>query len=309
MSGHPNLFRVTPREETVADHAPTVQEALVWGASCLKKAMVPDPRLSAEILLASVLAVRRLELIVRSDQSLNPQTWAAFRTKVFRRSRQEPIAYLTGEKEFWSLPFRVNHEVLIPRPETELLVETALSLPWPEEGTKTMVELGTGSGAVVISLLRSLPRPDTWRCLASDRSFQALAVAQENARRHGVEDTIHWVVGDWLTPFARRHRWIDLLLSNPPYISEAEFPVLPTTVRDYEPRSALSGGSDGLEALRKIIRQAADHLRIGGWMLLEMGETHGETLREWAKSFSFQPVEILKDYAGKNRVLKACYHG
>lgn len=288
---------------------PTVQEALTWGINRLRESEVPDPRLSAEILLAEELGLDRLGLILAPDRGVGDSAWRSYQEKIRRRSGQEPIAYLTGKKEFWSLTFRVNPWVLIPRPETERLVETALSLSWPRSGPKTVVELGTGSGAVIISLLHSLPEGERWRGVATDVMPEVLAVARENALRHGVEGKIQWVVGDWLSPFSVKKRWIDLLLCNPPYVTEEEWTALPRSVKDFEPRWALQGGPDGLTAVRVILRQAADHLRNGGWLLLEIGENQGEGVQEAAKPYPFHSVEIIKDHAGKNRIWKACYHG
>jgi release factor glutamine methyltransferase len=287
----------------------TIKQALSWACFHLQTKDLTDPRLSAEVLLGSLLGLDRSSLIVRPDQALDSSDWMAYKEKIIRRAGQEPIAYLTGQKEFWSLDFQVNPEVLIPRPETELLVETALNFSWPGKGKKTLVELGTGSGAVAVALVRSLPSAETWQCLATDISRGALETARKNALVHGVGKSIQWVQGDWLVPFSSRRRWIDLLVSNPPYVADKEMTQLPLTVKGYEPLLALRGGPDGLDSIRQIFNQAVNHLKIGGWLLLEIGETQGDRVRKLAEDHRFSSITLLRDHAGKNRILKACYHG
>jgi release factor glutamine methyltransferase len=287
----------------------TVRQALAWAGSFLQAEALPDARLSAELLLGSVLGLDRLGLIIHSDQSLDEKEGLIFQEKVRRRAGHEPIAYLTGQKEFWSLNFEVNPDVLIPRPETEMLVDEALRIVSTLKGPMTLVELGTGSGAISIALSKSLKHRNRPRFIATDFSPEALRTAQKNAALHGEEKNIHFVQGDWLEPFSSHSRWIDLLVSNPPYISELEMFSLPETVKGYEPVRALSGGLDGLESLRQIFHQAATQLKTGGWLLLEIGETQGPQIMILAQEHHFHPTTILRDYAGKDRVLKACYHG
>ena len=179
------------------------------------------------MLLGSVLGLDRLGLLLSFDQILREIERRSFEEKVLRRARHEPIAYLTGQKEFWSLNFEVNSNVLIPRPETELLVEEALKILSDRPGNKTVVELGTGSGAVTVASAKSISNPTTSHFLATDLSWPALQTAKKNAARHGVEKIISFVQGDWLTPFSSQRKWIDLLISNPPYVSEAEIFHLP----------------------------------------------------------------------------------
>ncbi len=286
----------------------TVREALFWAVTFLQ-GVVPDPRLSAEVLLGSVLDLDRPGLIVQFDRSLDEIELDQFQEKIFHRAEQEPVAYLVGQKEFWSLNLIVDPQVLIPRPETEMLVEQALETVSTRSDPMTLVELGTGSGAVAISLAKSLIHRDGTRLVATDISRGALRIAQKNAGRHGVEKTLHLVQGDWLEPFSSQSRWIDLLVSNPPYVSEKDLFQLPPTVRRFEPLKALSGGKDGLGPLRLILKQAAQHLKVGGWLILEMGETQGSQVMNLALKNHFNPLTVLQDHAGKDRVLKACYHG
>jgi len=287
----------------------TIQQALTWADEYLQAEGLPDPRLSAELLLGSVLGLDRLGLIVHFDQSLDEPEWALFQEKVLRRAGHEPIAYLLGQKEFWSLNFEVNPDVLIPRPETELLVEESIEILSGRRGLNTLLELGTGSGAISIALAKSTDHPETTQFLATDISWEALRTAQKNAFNHKVEKKINLVQGDWLGPFSSREKWIDLLVSNPPYVSDNEMVNLPQTVKRYEPLKALAGGKDGLKAIRHIFQQAIKQLKVGGWLLLEIGETEGDQVLKLAQDHHFNPTTIRRDYAGKDRVLKACYHG
>jgi release factor glutamine methyltransferase len=207
------------------------------------------------------------------------------------------------------LNFFVNPQVLIPRPETELLVEESLKILSAWSGRRTVVELGTGSGAVSIALIKSLNRPGSVRFLATDISRGALKTARKNAAFHGLDQTIGLVQGDWLKPFASGRKWIDLLISNPPYISESEMSRLPATVRRFEPAPALLAGPDGLAAIRSILAQAAGQLKPGGRLILEIGETQGREVLDLAHGYRFVQTAILKDYSGKDRLLTACCHG
>ncbi len=298
-----------PRLQSKPHKSWTIQQALNWAEEYLQAEGLPDPHLSAELLLGSVLELNRLGLIVHFDQSLDEPEWALFKEKILRRAEQEPIAYLLGQKEFWSLNFEVNPDVLIPRPETELLMEESMKILSNRTGLKTLVELGTGSGAISIALAKSTDHLETTQFIATDISWEALRTAQKNAFNHKVEKKIHLVQGDWLGPFSFRKRWIDLLVSNPPYVSDMEMDNLPLTIKRYEPLKALVGGQDGLEAIRHIFQQASKQLKVGGWLLLEIGETQNDQVLKLARGHHFNPITISRDYAGKDRVLKACYHG
>jgi release factor glutamine methyltransferase len=291
------------------DAPPTVRESLAWAGAYLEGRGIPDGRLSAEVILGSILGRDRVRLITTGDQRLEEPERRVFQEMVFRRAAQEPAAYLVGEKEFWSLTFGVNSEVLIPRPETELLVEEALSLIEADPGLKQIVELGTGSGAIAVALAKSARPGRSFCLLATDRSAAALKTARTNARLHGVGDKLTFVQGDWLRPFSSRQRWIDLLLANPPYIAREEMDRLPFTVKAYEPRQALDGGPEGLESVRAILAQAGERLKPGGWLLMEIGERQGEKVLQLASENAFSPASILKDYANKDRLLKASFHG
>lgn len=298
-----------PKSVNPENTALSIRQGLVWAGSYLTSAEIPDPRLSAELLLGSVLGLDRPKIVVSLDQGLTQITWQSFQEKVFRRAQHEPIAYLIGQKEFWSLDFAVNPAVLIPRPETELLVEEALKTMAQWDEGKTLVELGTGSGAVSIALAKSIVPGKKIRILATDLSWPALQTARENASRHGVDNRIAFVQGNWLAPFSHNRRWIDLLVSNPPYISERDIFHLPLTIKGYEPIKALSGGPDGLTALGAILQQGSQQLKIGGRLILEIGESQGDRVLTLAAEHGYGNTLIGRDYSGKERILKASYHG
>jgi release factor glutamine methyltransferase len=293
----------------IEDSPLTVKECLAWAGAFLERHGIPDGRLSAEVILGSILGLDRVGLLLQGDQLLKERHWQAFQKKIFRRAIHEPVAYLVGEKEFWSLTFDVNPDVLIPRPETELLVEEGLSIIEADHDLKHIVELGTGSGAITIALAKSVPPERSFCFVATDRSAPALRTAGTNTRRHGVQDKIALVQGDWLSPFSNRHRWIDFLVANPPYISSEEMAGLPVTVKDYEPLQALEGGLDGLGSIRTILSQAKGQLKLGGWLLMEIGELQGGKVLQVASQNKFSPASIMKDDASKDRVLKARFHG
>jgi release factor glutamine methyltransferase len=299
--GAPNSLK------TKTDEPWTVLKTIAWSREYLRGKGVSEPRLSSELLLGAVLDLDRLKLFLQFDRPLNPTELAAFKALLLRRARHEPMAYILARKEFWSLSFEVNPAVLIPRPETELLVEEALALVQSDPRLKTIVELGTGSGAVILSLAKTLltatpVKPNL--LAATERSREALKTAAANARRLGLRPVVSFLQGDWLGPFAPRKK-IHLILSNPPYLSHEEIRNLDPGIKNFEPLPALDGGPDGLTAIREILGQARDTLQTGGWLLLEIGAAQGPPVLELARRSGFDPAMIRTDYAGKDRVLKA----
>ncbi len=289
----------------------TVLKTITWSREYLQGKGVSEPRLSSELLLGSVLGLDRLELFLQFDRPLNPAELAAFKALLLRRAQNEPVAYILGRKEFWSLSFAVNPAVLIPRPETELLVEEALALIQSDPSLKNTIELGTGSGAIIISLAKTLlttPAGPGFMA-ATDRSWPALKTAEANARQHQVRPAVSFLQGNWLTPFASHKKKIHLVISNPPYLTQEEIRQLAPGIKNYEPLKALDGGPDGLTAIRELLDQARTILQTGGWVLLEIGETQGPPVLELARWNGFDPVMILRDYAGKDRVLKGQFNG
>lgn len=281
----------------------TILDLVNWTTAYFNSRDIDSPRATAEILLAHVLQIRRIDVYLRYDQPLTQDELSRFKTLIQRRAKREPVAYITGAKEFWSLDFSVSTQCLIPRPETECLVETALSLlPEPAAGeghAPTILELGTGSGAVIVALASE--RPDTL-FFASDYSMEALILAQKNAKAHKVEKTINFFAGDWLSPL-QPLALFDMILSNPPYIRSDQLFCLQPEILNYEPRRALDGGKDGLGSLRHIICSAHHNLIPGGCLILEIGSDQKERVTDISRECGRyeQPV-IKKDYAGLDRV-------
>jgi release factor glutamine methyltransferase len=225
-----------------------------------------------------------------------------FRTSIKRRLAGEPNQYITRTQEFWSLPFRVNPHVLIPRPETEVLVEAALDFLRSAEVKITILDLGTGSGAIAVALARELPGA---AIVATDLSIDALRLARHNARLNEVDQQIHFVCSDMFSSIAKSQRFA-LVVSNPPYVSQAELSKLPREIRDHEPRYALDGGPDGLIAITCLIKQAPTILSRGGALILEMAADQAERISGLVRdSHHYERHHIIKDYSGLDRVLVA----
>ena len=289
----------------------TILKTITWAREYLQGKGVSEPRLSSELLLGSVLGLDRLGLFLQFDRPLNPTELAGFKALLLRRAQNEPIAYILGRKEFWSLSFSVNPSVLIPRPETELLVEEALALIQSDSSLKNTIELGTGSGAIIISLAKTLLTipAEPGLMAATDWSGPALKTAEANARQHQVHQVISFLQGNWLTALAPHNKKFHLVISNPPYLTREEIRQLDPGIKNYEPLNALDGGPDGLTAVREILVQARTILQPGGWVLLEIGETQGPTVLELARLNGFDPAMIRRDYSGKDRVLKGQFNG
>jgi len=287
----------------------TIAEILRRTTAYFQEKGVSEPRTSAEVLLAHTLGLSRLDLYLRHDQPLTPAELARFKALVRRRAGGEPVAYLTGHKEFWSLDFLVTPAVLIPRPETEILVEASLEAlkessreSWFMENHPWGLEIGVGSGAVVTVLAKERPEI-AW--VGLELSFEALKVARENARRHGVAGRIHFVQGDLLSGIKPGPRFV-LMVANLPYVSEYEWKHLPKEIRQYEPKKALVAGPDGLALLRPVAQNAHRYLRPGGWLALEVGLGQAlPILKVLEKTGAYQHWETLRDYQGIKRVVRA----
>jgi release factor glutamine methyltransferase len=297
----------------------TILKIIRWTADYFRDKGVSEPRASAEVLLAQVLGLSRLDLYLRYDQPLTADELSRFKALMLRRLQGEPVAYLIGYKEFWSLDFQVAPGVLIPRPETETLVAAALEAAqeimeaearnFPKSENRKPItsplwglELGVGSGAVVVSLAKELPRL-TW--LALDLSAPALAVARQNARRHGVAERLVFIQCDLLAALKPRPAFA-LLVANLPYVSRREWEQLPKDIKDYEPPQALLGGEDGLELIRELTRQAHQYLRPSGCLTLEVGAGQAEkVLKLLQQTGAYESLETLADYQGIPRVVRA----
>jgi len=277
----------------------TTLELVRVAAGYLAGKGVEGSRLEAEVLLAHALGVPRLQLYLQFDKPLEAPEVDAFRELVRRRARREPTAYVLGRREFWSRELRVDPRVLIPRPETERLVEAALERCPAAEGR--LLDVGVGSGAVALALLSERPR---WRGLGVDASAGAAEVARGNAARLGLGERFEARVGDLFEPVAGER--FDLVVSNPPYIPSGDLAGLEPEVSCHEPRLALDGGPDGLSTVRRLVAQAPAHLTGGGWLLFEFGagqERPVSALLEEAAGL--EGATVLDDYAGRPRVAAA----
>ena len=279
----------------------TMLRALEWTAGYFQSHGIDSPRPSAEILLAHSLGLRRIDLYVRYDQPLQAEELKRFKTLIRRRASNEPVAYITGERDFWSLSFLVTPDVLIPRPETEHLVEAALEA-LPECDGLRILEPGTGSGAVSVAMAHER---SGLRCFASDRWVESLAVAQRNAQRHGVTDRVEFFAGDWFAPVSERAPRFDAVVCNPPYVPSAAIDGLQPEVARFEPRRALNGGVDGLDAIRRLVSGALACLKPGGVLLFEIGcDQAFDCCRIVEGAAGFAHPEVIKDYGRNDRVVR-----
>ena len=282
----------------------TIGRLLIWTTDYLKQQGAASPRLDAEVLLAAARGCQRIALYTAYDQTADDETRSVFRDYVRRRAAGEPVAYLVGHREFFSLSFQVTRDVLIPRPETEHLVVAVLDLlkirPADEKAAR-VADVGTGSGAIAVSVAKHATH---CRVTAVDVSPAAIQVARGNADRHQVADRIEFVLSDLLAAVTAEEPF-DIVVSNPPYVSQSEWDRLPPDVRNYEPRSALVGGATGSETIARLIPQAAEHLRPGGWLLLEISPMIEAAVRQLLdRDGRFRSVQTIKDLAGLARVIK-----
>jgi len=283
----------------------TILKLLKWTGTYFKSHQIEQPRAAAEILLSHTLGVGRVDLYIQYDRQLEPEELELFKGFIQKRIQREPVAYIVGKKEFWSMDLKMTPDVLIPRPETETLVEAALTIvpPEPTPAPFSVLDLGTGSGAVVLAIASERPGHSFY---AVDRSEKALAVAQDNAQTYELDKTITFLQGNWLDPVRDRGHYFDVIVSNPPYISSHEFEVLAPEVAKHEPRDALEGGADGLEAIRLIIKEAANCLVPGGWLLFEIGHDQWARVKKLiAESGAYSDWSVIKDYSGYDRVVRA----
>lgn len=279
----------------------TIRTAVNDVTSLLTKGGLPSPRLDAEVMIARCLEKDRAYLYTHPEAFVTQQVQAALSTMVRRRLRGEPVAYITGWKEFWSLNLRVDPRVLIPRPESEHLVEEALKVLAPSRNFRgRILDVGTGSGALALALADELPEAVV---VAVDISPEAVAVAAENARHLRLDGRVFLVVGDLLTPFSGP---FDLVVTNPPYIPDGMYDMLPPGVRMFEPSVALRGGRDGMDFYRALIPTVAGCLRPGGTLLMEVGADQGLAVREMLRAEgSYDAIRIVADYTGRDRVVGA----
>jgi release factor glutamine methyltransferase len=271
----------------------TILRVLDWTKGYLAEKGVGNARLETEWMLCSVLGLDRVGLYLNFDRPLSEEELAGIRGLVARRARREPLQYLLGSQEFCGLDFLVSPAVLIPRHDTEVLVEEALRrVP----AARSVLDIGTGSGCIAVSLAKRLPAAEVW---GADCSAEALEVAARNAERHGVG--LHLVQGSLFEPVPGKR--FQLVVSNPPYIPTADLGALQPEVRDHEPRGALDGGTDGLDFYRQIVAQAPVHLEPGGWLLLEAGIGQAAAILELLARAGFAALFTAVDPAGIERVV------
>lgn len=285
-------------------NSPSAGELLRTATRELARARVDCPRLDAEWLLMTALGWSRERLYRDLLRPLEAAERALFEHMVSRRCLGEPAAYVTGHREFWSLDFKVSRDVLVPRPETECLVETGLDFLASWTGPSRVLELGTGSGALAVSLAHEREDIEIW---ATDISAAALEIARENARRHGVFDRIHFLEGDLFGALGGEVPAFAAVVSNPPYIACGDISDLPAAVRDWEPSLALDGGPDGTMYHRRIIAGGGRHLLPGGLLALEIDCRTADTVCGLMRAETgFNPGTVIRDYAGRERVVWAC---
>lgn len=277
----------------------TIKEILERTIGHFEKYGIANPRLDAEVLLANLLGMERIHLYVRFDQPLVKEEVDRYREMVVQRSKRVPVQYIIGHQEFMSLDFKTRSGVLIPRPETEHLVEAVLSFAKEKElETPLVIDVGTGTGAIAISLAHYLPGAQV---IGIDLSEDALGLAQENGETHQLLERLKFVQGSFLTPVVELGWKVDVVVSNPPYIPTKDLAGLQAEVH-HEPKLALDGGEDGLNAYRQIIAQAATVLKPQGLLAFEVGIGQGEQVKGLMES-SFTNLAILPDLAGIDRVV------
>lgn len=277
----------------------SIKRVLAWATDDFKRRGNKSARLDAELLLAEALGLDRIKLIVEAERPLADDELGRYRDLIKRRRASEPIAYILGRREFFALPMRVDRRVLIPRPDTEILVETALQGTRDQHLYGRMLDLCTGSGCVAIAFAKERP---TWRVTAVDLSPDAVAVARENAQRAGVVHNLAVLEGDLFACLPESARF-EVITANPPYIPSAEIESLDPDVRDFEPRLALDGGADGLAITRRLVDAAMRYLSPGGLLALEGGFDQAPAVAELLERAGFDQISRNRDLAGVERVV------
>jgi len=305
----------------IAEKNWTIKETLSWAEEYLQSHGVPNCKTEAEYLLSHLLNCKRSGLYLKHDKSVAIDEFQRFMGWLNKRIAREPSQYIIGEQEFWGLEFKVTRDVLIPRPETEILVEEAVKTVRSQESevrsqntkihyselrtpdSKLILDLCTGSGCIAVSLAKEIPDCHIY---AVDVSEKALYVARENAERHSVVDKITFIQGNLFAPLRGLSLKVDLIVSNPPYVSRDMMKDLQPEIRDYEPEIAVYAGDDGLDFYRRIISESPAYLTQGGHLILEIGYGQAEEIKKLIEqSNAFADISITKDFAGIDRVIKA----
>lgn len=284
----------------------TIGEILIRAKEVLAYSGVPEPEADAEVLLAHVIGMNRLGMLLQKTRDISLPEEERLEKMIGERVTRKPVQYIIGEHEFWSLTFKVSQDVLIPRPETEILIEVALNtlgVSGKPHGSLKVLDLCTGTGILAVVLAKEFPGSLVY---AVDVSERALAVARENAGRHGVSDRITFLEGDLFGPVLDKKEYFDVIVSNPPYVPRDILCDLMPEVRDFEPRLALDGGPEGLCILRRIVHVAGEYLKRDGWVFLEIGYGQGkEVPGEIQKSGRFHNLRVIPDYSGIERIIQA----
>jgi release factor glutamine methyltransferase len=282
---------------------PTISETITEGARRLEQSGADEARRTASILLAHQLGVDRTHLLTHPEQAISDEDGESYLRMIARRAAGEPLQYITGHQEFYKLDFLVTPAVLIPRPETEFLVECVLALIRDAQlASPLIVDAGTGSGCIAVTLAVELPAA---RLIATDISGAALVVAQQNAERHGVSSRIAFHEGDLLAPLVAlgiKHQ-VDILASNPPYVAASKPELVQREVRDYEPHAALFGGDDGLTFYRRLLDEGFDIVRPGGHLVCEIGYSQLEAITTMVAASPWQLIGVTHDLQGIPRTL------
>ena len=293
---------VPPKKDTPAENEPwTIGRLLTWTADYLKKHGSESPRLDAEVLLAHARGCERIELYTAFNDDPGEEVRVAFREMVRRRAEATPVAYLVGHKEFYSLDFRVTPDVLIPRPETELLVVQLLDKAKELSRSELHIaDVGTGSGILAVCAAKHLPQASV---TAIDISEAALAIAKENAVKHGVDERLEFIEGD-LFASVPTETTFDFVVSNPPYVSDSEYESLAKTVQEHEPKLALTSGPRGTEIIERLIPQAAERVAPGGYLMIEFSPMIADDVLKLVRADgSFEEPELVRDLNRQSRVV------
>jgi release factor glutamine methyltransferase len=279
----------------------TIQKLLNWTAGYFTDKRIDSPRISAELLLSSVLGLKRIELYTQFDKPVVKEQLNKLHELVRRAGEHEPIAYLTGKCEFYSLEFAITPDCLIPRPETELLVARAIEFLRGRNGKQFVCDLCTGCGCVAVAIARNFA---DCKIIATDICDAALKVASRNIARYGLDNRIRLLCGDLFEPIIPHLdvEKFDLIACNPPYVSTVEYETLDKNVRDYEPRIALLAGIDGLDIQRRVIADAGKFLKAGATLMLEIGQEQGKAIRTLIEQQGcFTEMRVEKDFANNER--------
>jgi release factor glutamine methyltransferase len=293
---------MTPAESALTSEPWTIRRVLGWATDDFRKRNNPSPRLDAELLLTNALGIDRVRLVMESERCLNDAELGLYRSLIQRRRAGEPVAYILGRREFYGISLAVDRRALVPRPDTETLVDVALARTRVRSMYGRALDLCTGSGCVAVAFARSRP---TWRVTASDVSAEAVALAWENALRHGVAFSVRVLEGDLFAPFTDER--FELITANPPYIPSPEIAELVPDIRDFEPRVALDGGPDGLDLLRAVVCGASEHLEPGGVLAVEIGHDQAARVEELFERAGFSEVQRRRDYGDRDRVVSATF--